>query len=84
MRRSRNGGPPRPDRRWPSPRADLRYTAELVASSELAAVIDACYPLERIADAYRHVDAGHKKGNVIVTMTGPAGSGPGPAGRGGR
>jgi hypothetical protein len=27
-------------------RADLRYTAELVASSELAAVIDACYPLE--------------------------------------
>ena len=65
-------------------RADLRYTAELVASSELAAVIDACYPLERIADAYRHVDAGHKKGNVIVTMTGPAGSGPGPAGRGGR
>ena len=51
-------------------RADLRYTAELVASSELAAVIDGCYPLERIADAYRHVDAGHKKGNVIVTMTG--------------
>jgi len=53
-------------------RADLRYTAELVALSELAAVIDACYPLERIADAYRHVDAGHKKGNVVVTMTGPA------------
>ena len=53
-------------------RADLRYTAELVALSELAAVIDASYPLERIADAYRHVDAGHKKGNVIVTMTGPA------------
>ena len=52
-------------------RADLRYTAELVALSELAAVIDACYPLERIAAAYRHVDAGHKRGNVIVTMTGP-------------
>lgn len=31
--------------------------------------IDACYPLGRITEAYRHVDAGHKKGNVIVTMT---------------
>jgi hypothetical protein len=26
--------------------------------------------LARIADAYRHVDAGHKRGNVVVTMTG--------------
>jgi len=23
----------------------------------------------RIADAYRHVDAGHKKGTVVVTMS---------------
>ena len=50
-------------------RADLRQVAELAAASALTAVIDECYPLERIADAYRHVDAGHKKGNVIVTMT---------------
>jgi NADPH:quinone reductase-like Zn-dependent oxidoreductase len=40
------------------------------AASALVPVIDACYPLERIADAYRHVDAGHKKGNVVVTMGG--------------
>ena len=33
-------------------------------------MIDACYPLQRIADAYRHVDAGHKQGNVVITMTG--------------
>ena len=52
-------------------RADLREVAELAAASALTAVIDECYPLERIADAYRHVDAGRKKGNVIVTMTGP-------------
>jgi hypothetical protein len=25
-------------------------------------------PLERISDAYRRVDAGRKKGNVVVTM----------------
>jgi NADPH:quinone reductase-like Zn-dependent oxidoreductase len=34
-------------------------------------VIDACYPLRRIADAHRHVDSGHKKGNIIVTMVDP-------------
>lgn len=51
-------------------RRDLGYLAGLAEASALAPVIDACYPLERIADAYRHVDAGHKRGNVIVTMTG--------------
>jgi len=53
-------------------RKDLLFIAELAEASALTAVIEACYPLERIADAYRRVDAGHKKGNVIVTMTGPA------------
>jgi NADPH:quinone reductase-like Zn-dependent oxidoreductase len=50
-------------------RRDLRYIAELADASALVPVIDASYPLERIADAYRHVDAGHKAGNVVVTMT---------------
>jgi NADPH:quinone reductase-like Zn-dependent oxidoreductase len=52
-------------------RKDLLYITELVEASALVPVIDACYPLSRIADAYRHVDAGHKRGNVVVTMTGP-------------
>jgi NADPH:quinone reductase-like Zn-dependent oxidoreductase len=57
-------------RRPPSEkRQDLLYIKELVAASALAPVIDACYPLQRIADAHRHVDAGHKKGNVVVAMT---------------
>jgi len=51
-------------------RKDLTYLAELAESAALAPVIDACYPLRRIADAYRHVDAGHKRGNVVVAMTG--------------
>jgi D-arabinose 1-dehydrogenase-like Zn-dependent alcohol dehydrogenase len=32
-------------------------------------VVGACYPLDRIAEAYRHVDAGHKKGTIVVTMS---------------
>jgi NADPH:quinone reductase-like Zn-dependent oxidoreductase len=45
---------------------DLRYIAELVATSQLTAVIDACYPLDRIADAHWHIDAGHKIGNIVA------------------
>jgi NADPH:quinone reductase-like Zn-dependent oxidoreductase len=50
-------------------RRDLQYISELTEASALVPVIDACYPLPRIADAYRHVDAGHKQGNVVITMT---------------
>lgn len=50
-------------------RTDLLYTAELVEASALVPVVDSTYPLDRIADAHRRVDAGHKRGNVVVTMT---------------
>jgi NADPH:quinone reductase-like Zn-dependent oxidoreductase len=50
-------------------RRDLLCIKELTEASALVPVIDACYPLPRIADAYRHVDAGHKQGNVVITMT---------------
>jgi NADPH:quinone reductase-like Zn-dependent oxidoreductase len=49
-------------------RQDLLYVNELVEAGALVPVIDACYPLHRICDAYRRVDGGHKRGNVIVTM----------------
>jgi hypothetical protein len=29
-------------------------------------VVDRTFPLDHIADAYRLVDSGHKRGNVIV------------------
>ena len=51
-------------------RKDLLYLRDLAEASALAPVVDACYPLPRIADAYRHIDAGHKRGNVVVTMNG--------------
>jgi NADPH:quinone reductase-like Zn-dependent oxidoreductase len=49
-------------------RRDLLYLTELIETGALVPVIDACYPLSQIADAYRHVDAGHKQGNVVITM----------------
>jgi len=56
----------------PVPRDDevlVQIHAATVGASVLTPVIDACYPLRRIADAHRHVDEGRKKGNVVVTMT---------------
>ena len=48
---------------------DLLVIGELTEASALTPVVGARYPLARIADAYRHVDAGHKKGSIVVTMS---------------
>jgi NADPH:quinone reductase-like Zn-dependent oxidoreductase len=50
-------------------REDLLVIRELAEASALVPVVGACYPLARIADAYRHVDAGHKKGTIVVAMS---------------
>jgi NADPH:quinone reductase-like Zn-dependent oxidoreductase len=50
-------------------RRDLLVIKELAEASALVPVVGARYPLARIGDAYRHVDAGHKKGNIVVTMS---------------
>ncbi len=49
-------------------KADLLRLKELAEKGEFRPVIDRRYTLDRIADAHRYVDEGHKKGNVIVTM----------------
>jgi NADPH:quinone reductase-like Zn-dependent oxidoreductase len=46
----------------------LDFLTELAESGHLKPVVDRVYPLEQMADAQRYVRAGHKKGNVLVTM----------------
>lgn len=46
---------------------DLRFMKELAEADQITPVIDAIYPLERIAEAHRHADRG-KRGNVVITM----------------
>ena len=58
------------DDRLPRVRADdLRFLTELAESGMITPVIDRQYSLERIADAHRYVEEGHKRGNVIVEVT---------------
>lgn len=47
---------------------DLELLCDLATKGALKPVIDQRFPFERLADAYRVVDSGRKKGSVVVSL----------------
>ena len=49
-------------------KADVQFMKELIEAGVYRPVIDHAYPMDQVVEAHRHVEAWHKRGNVVLTL----------------
>ena len=49
-------------------REDLAFLRDLIEAGKLTPVIDKTYPLTAVAEAVAHLETGHAKGKVVISM----------------
>ena len=47
---------------------DLRVVKELIEAGKVTPVIDRSYPLSDVPEAIRHLEEGHARGKVVITL----------------
>ena len=47
---------------------DLIFIKEIIESGKVIPVIDGCYPLHKIAEAFWYFEKEHAKGKVVITI----------------
>ena len=52
----------------PNNKKDLEYVLELIESEKIKPIIDRCYPIAEIAEAFRYFEKGQPRGKVVITM----------------
>ncbi len=55
-------------------RDDLMALHELVGAGKIVPVIDCIYPLSDVPQAIRHLEGGHARGKIVITVAGPGGA----------
>ena len=47
---------------------DLIFLSTLAEQNKFLPIIDKCYKLDEIVEAYKYVETGHKKGNIVIKI----------------
>jgi NADPH:quinone reductase-like Zn-dependent oxidoreductase len=65
---SRDGGQKLTNLSQRSNQEDLVFMKELLEAGKIVPVIDRCYPLSELPEAFRYFGEGHARGKVVITV----------------